>query len=539
MKRTILIPLFLLVMIPVVYGHQIEQSHETLKKSLKAHIEFLADDKLKGRDTGTEEYEISANYVASHFQQFGLKPAGDHGTWFQTVPFIKSTAKAHSRKMILHTRSENVEFNYQDDFLSLPSAIKQKESLRAKLVFVGYGIVDKKLGHNDYQGLNVKDKIIVMFTGYPTSFQSEEGAHLGKIHNKIQQAVEQGAAGVILLNSPVGNTKARYQGFSGYASEPILNWQTKEGDVFQSFPSLKSITFITMGTGEVIFAESGVDLAAIFSEIKQGKAPEGFDLEIEVTLERKSEQTSISSSNVIAVLEGGDPLLKNEYIVYSAHLDHIGVNVNGEINNGALDNASGIAVMLETARKFSIEKPPKRSILFIAVTAEEKNLLGSNYFAHNPTVPLQAIVANINIDMPFLLYPFADIIAFGAERSTLGSTVKAVAQAQGLKLSPDPVPHEALFTRSDHYSFVKQGIPSIFLTPGFTALNSKTNGGQVIGRFYQQHYHQPSDDVALPINYEAGASFTEVNYKIGQIIADNISRPSWHNSDFFGDIYSK
>ncbi|WP_417659636.1 M20/M25/M40 family metallo-hydrolase, partial [Pseudidiomarina sp.] len=230
-----------------------------------------------------------------------------------------------------------------------------------------------------------------------------------------------------------------------------------------------------------------------------------------------------------------------EYVLYTAHSDHIGVtkdlSQDDHINNGAMDNASGVSVMLETARMFTeAGQQPKRSIMFLSVTAEERGLLGADYFAHHPTVPLGQIVANVNLDMPVLLYDFADVIAFGSTHSTLGDSVSRAAGQFGIELSDDPMPEQAIFTRSDHYPFVKKGVPAVFLMTGFTSKTEGEDGGEVWGTFFAEHYHRPSDQPDLPINYEAGVTFTNINYAIGQEIGNQAERPRWLEESFFSQL---
>jgi Zn-dependent M28 family amino/carboxypeptidase len=240
-------------------------------------------------------------------------------------------------------------------------------------------------------------------------------------------------------------------------------------------------------------------------------------------------------------------LLANEYVVYTAHLDHIG-ELHGKdndadhkdmINNGALDNASGIAVMLETARSFARDETLRRSILFVAVTAEEKGLVGSEYFAMNPTVPIESMVSEVNLDMPLLLYDFGDVIAFGAEHSSLGDTVREAAQSFGIELTPDPFPEQNIFVRSDHYRLVQQGVPSVFLVTGVKSLKGDVDTQVIFEGFLQEHYHKPSDDLNLPIHYGAAARFTRINTKIGEMVANNPERPAWREGDFFWETFAK
>jgi len=522
---------------------QVDSNNEKVKSALKAHIEFLADDLLKGRNTGSDEYEIAARYVASNFKQLGLTAAGENGTWYQSVPFTRSTLDQASVEMIIHAKDADTPLKFPEQFIAGASSISEADEVRGKVIFVGYGIVSKELQHDDYSGLDVKGKIVAYLSGKPASFPSEEGAHLGSSSEKNRHAAEHGAIGIIALHTPLSDKVRTYEKIIPYAGRPSLRWQKKDGGVFGNYPTLKGGAYLSKESGNSLFALAGYQLGEIFKDIEQDKVPAGFDMDVEVSFKRKSSHEKIFSSNVVGILEGSDPALKNEYVVYSAHLDHIGDKGHGEnddhINNGALDNASGIAIMLETARRFATETPPKRSILFVAVTAEEKGLLGSNYFAHYPTVSIDSMVATINLDMPLILYPFADVIAFGAQHSTMAGFVERATAIQDIKLSPDPMPEQAIFVRSDHYSFVKQGIPSIFLMPGWTSKDPNINGGQVFGQFFSKHYHQPSDDTSLPINYDAGATFTEVNYNIGKEIANSKNRPQWNEGDYFGDTFKR
>jgi Zn-dependent M28 family amino/carboxypeptidase len=256
---------------------------------------------------------------------------------------------------------------------------------------------------------------------------------------------------------------------------------------------------------------------------------------MDVTLHTESREAP--SVNVAGLIEGADPALKNEVVVLSAHLDHIGTSppLKGDgVNNGALDNAGGIATTLEVARFFRESgKAPRRSVLVLAVTAEEKGLLGAEYFARNPTVPLSSLVADVNLDMPILTYDFLDVVAFGAERSSLADAVRRAAQRTGVALSPDPLPEEGLFTRSDHFRFVEVGVPSTFLMTGFQ------NGGEAKFRgFLATCYHRPCDDLAQGIDYAAGAKFARLNYEIARELADAGARPKWNKGDFFGTRFA-
>ena len=321
-----------------------------------------------------------------------------------------------------------------------------------------------------------------------------------------------------------------------------VTWRARLEDHIGTFSvePVRSRAAASMGSeaATALFEGAEMSWAEIYAAAdSDAGAVKGFALDgVTATISTQSRHTRIESHNVIGVVEGSDPDLRDEYVVLTAHLDHVGVSETAkagddEIFNGAMDNATGIASMLEAARVLAAD-PPRRSVMFIALTAEEKGLIGSDYFAHDPTVAKEAVVANINLDMPIVTYEFTDLIAFGAERSTMFGAVEAAANARGLALSPDPQPEQNFFTRSDHYSFVKQGVPSIFVRPGFA------NGGEEAqNTFRLKHYHRVSDEIDL-VDFGALAAFTEVNAQIARNVADMDERPVWVKGDFFGTTFN-
>lgn len=514
-------------------------------ENIKAHVEFLADDTLMGRDTGSEGYQIAANYVKSYFKQLGLQPMGEHGGFEQEVTFRKAFLEENGATLSITNAEGAVALNYPDQFLSSGSALTTSLNVTAETVFVGYGVVSSEFGMDDYAGLDVEGKVVVSLTGRPESLPSEEGAHIGSSSEKIRHAAERGAVGFITIHTPKRDKVRTFEVTKKYAGTPRFSWLKKDGTPFGKYEQIKGGAYISHEAAAPLFAGADKTLAEIFEDDTNNAEIKGFALNSSVTITNKSRHEEVTSPNVIATLEGSDPELKNEYVVFSAHLDHIGISKHKEgeedsINNGALDNASGVSIMLETARLLAaMPVKPKRSVLFVVVTGEEKGLLGSGYFANNPTVPATQMVANVNLDMPLILYPFADVIAFGATHSSLGNIVEIAAGKVDIGLSPDPMPEQALFTRSDHYNFVKAGIPSVFLMTGFKSKDPEIDGGKVFKEFLSTHYHSHSDEIDLPINYDAAASFAEVNMMIGIEIANQESRPTWNNGDFFGKTFAE
>ncbi|NMH59797.1 M28 family metallopeptidase [Alteromonas ponticola] len=509
---------------------------------IKSHLFFLADDLLEGRDTGSKGHDIASLYIATEFAKYGMKPAGTDG-FMQNVKFRKALLEQKSPEVFFTMNGEKTALEYPKEYLTGPDLLRTETSMQGKMVFVGYGIVADELNHNDYQGLDVEGKIVVMLSGKPKSFPSEEGAHFASGYQKQKYAVEHGAIGIVTLSTPLAEKVRPYQSMLSYLHTPSMAWLDSNGEPANRFPQLQGSAYLSQPAAKKLFADAPVSLEDIYADLEEDKSPDGFALPGEFSLKRKSTHSTIDSFNVAGIIEGSDPELKNEYVVFSAHSDHIGIAKTvkkDNINNGAMDNASGTAIMLETARLFSqMETKPKRSLLFVSVTGEEKGLLGADYFARNPTVPVESMVANVNLDMPILTYEFADVIAFGAEHSDMKQSVSDAAQNAGLSLSADPWPEQALFTRSDHYAFVKQGIPAVFLVPGLKSKDPEVDGSKVFGEFLSTHYHKPSDDINQPFNWEAAKTFTRVNAEIGQTLANQAQRTQWNEGDFFGNTFGK
>lgn len=529
-------------------GNQPAPQQSARPAAIEAHLQFLASDALEGRDTGSRGHQIAANYIASQFQAIGLAPAGDNNSYFQQVPLRSARVAQESVKLSFRQGEKEWQLSYPQQFFSGASVNQTEVAVTAPLVFVSYGLVSEEFGLNDYAGLDVNGKIVVQLAGLPASLPSEERAYLGSIKGKL--AAERGAIGVITIHTPQQEKTRPYANSLLYLNTPRLAWLNAAGEPGAGDSKLQAAAYLHPEAAVSLFAQEQQSLADIFAMLEADQHPAGFALASEASLSASSSHQQISSPNVIAMLEGSDPILRDEYVVITAHSDHIGfsndLRSDDKINNGAMDNAAGMAILLETARMFSeLSVKPKRSVLFVVVTAEEKGLLGADYFATNPTRPIASLVANVNLDMPVLLYPFADLIAFGANHSTLGEVVAAAAAKEGIALSEDPMPEQAIFTRSDHFTLVKQGVPAVFLMTGFTSKDPKQDGAKIWGSFFAKHYHKPSDDIASltreygPIRYDAGAVFADINFNIALDIANNGQRPLWKADSFFNKVFGK
>ncbi|HEY0651332.1 M28 family metallopeptidase [Phenylobacterium sp.] len=511
---------------------------QTSAENVRAHVTFLASDLLQGREAGSPGYDIAASYVASQFAQLGLKPAGRDGTYFQPVPLVAFRPMDEGRFVVRGKDGVETPLSFGDEVMvgRPPGPVERK--VAAPLVFVGFGVVAPERKRDDYKGLDVKGKIVVVLSGAPSGFQTEERAYYGNGRTKRAAAAARGAAGVITLNLPSDERRRPFADGRRTWQSWAMTWKAADGSLHDVALDTPQLGAVSVRGAAKLFAGARVSFDDV---VKAAEKPKGdpprlaLATSLDVTLHTESQETP--SANVAGLIEGSDPALKDEVVVLSAHLDHVGVSppVKGDgINNGALDNAGGIATTLEVARFFRESgHAPRRSVLVLAVTAEEKGLLGAEYFARNPTVPLSALVANVNLDMPILTYDFLDVVAFGAERSSLGGAVRRAAQRTGVALSPDPMPEEGLFTRSDHFRFVEVGVPSAFLMTGFQ------NGGEAKFRgFLASCYHRPCDDLAQGIDYAAGAKFARLNYEIARELADNPERPKWNKGDFFGSKFA-
>ncbi|HET7812434.1 MAG TPA: M28 family metallopeptidase [Steroidobacteraceae bacterium] len=507
----------------------------------RAHVEFLADDLLEGRDTGSRGHEIAARYVATQFESFGLKPGGDDGSWFQQVTFQKTVRGRNRGQVIVAGPAGDQTFMHGENVVVVVSPRSESVDVPAQLVFVGFGVEDERLGFDDYRGLDVKGCIVVTLRGFPKGTPSEEGAHLDAI--KAQIAERHGAIGLLSVDTLQSAKAQPWNLWLDYGKEPGFAWVGADGKAHQEAPGIQVFAALHGPAAEAVFAGARRKLADILAAAdRPGATPRGFKLPTRVRIRGDVSWTRVTSPNVAGILPGADPKLADEYIVLSAHLDHLGLEeTSGDatqdadrINNGALDNAAGVAALLEVARAAAAAPDkPRRSMLFLATTAEEKGLLGADYYARHPTVPLAQIAGNVDLDMPLLLYPFTDVIAFGANHSTIGRFVEQAARPMGIALSPDPMPEQGIFTRSDHYQFVRQGVPAVFFATGMA-----NGGGQYWGEFLEKTYHTPRDDVSQKIDWASGARFAEVNYRVTRAMADADTPPLWYAGDYFGDVFA-
>ncbi len=508
---------------------------------IQSHLNFLASDEREGRMTGSRGYDESAQYVADQFAAIGLEPGGTDG-WMQPVPFITRMLDVENSGVTLHKSNGDVDLEWAKDMIIYADKLRDENQIRAEVVFAGFGVHAPEVGYSDFDGIDVRDKIVATFTKAPAIFPSTERAHFSSGRTKAAELVSRGAIGQIGLMSRLVERLDPWENWTqNLGTQPGMSWIDEQGEVADFHPELQGDAMFNRHSAEQLFEGAPLTFEEALDAADEAR-PSSMALGVEVTMYRKAEHERISSSNVIGILRGSDPQLATEYIVYSTHLDHLGTGtpVNGDgIYNGFYDNAFGVAMTIEIARALAaLSTPPRRSIMFVAVTGEEEKLAGSDYFAHYPTVPASALVANVNIDMPLMLFPLDTIVGYGSEHSSLEGLTATEAKKEGFELTPDPYPDQVYFIRSDQYSFVRQGIPAVYFAEGIGSSDPSVDGLAVQDIFFSGHYHQPSDDLSQPVNWETALRFSRAGARVGYRIAMEDQRPTWNEGDFFGEKFS-
>jgi hypothetical protein len=503
--------------------------------ALKAHIQFLASDPLRGREAGTRNFEVAAEYVAARMLAMGLKPGGPNGSWFQPVKLATYRA-AERATWTLRRGGREVPFSFGKDFVNEPVPSAPDFKAEGEIVFAGYGIVYPGAGRDDYAGLDVRGKIVAILAGTPAALPADVRAHFDDDGQKARLAATRGAKAVLVLETAARRRNFSVESMAPYYAYARSAWVGPDGVTNGPSPRAPVVGQVSQAGAAKLFDGAAMRWAEVqAADARGGRMPTG-PLAGHLSVASKTRISTRESRNVVGVIEGGDPALRGQYLVLSAHLDHVGIGeaVQGDtIYNGAMDNAAGVAMILEVARAIQEGgKRPRRSIVVLALTAEEKGLIGSDYFVHHPTVPAGSVVAAVNLDMPILTYPLVDLVVLGGERSSIGPAVAAAARAEGLAVVPDPAPEEMFFVRSDHYSFVKAGVPAVSIDtgPGGT--------GAVAARaVLDRNYHEPSDQIDLPFDWKSAATFKRVALGTTLALANAAARPSWNKGDFFGTTF--
>ena len=508
--------------------------------AIRTHMRILSNDSLMGRKPGTRGFAMAADYMTNQLKALGLQPAGENNTYRQNVPLRRWQVQEGNSSLTLVVNGKEQPLTYGRQFILNPNPDHATGDITAPVVFVGYGVSAPEFGYDDYKDVDVKGKIVAYLNGAPTSFPSNQRAYYSS--SKPENAAAHGAIGTMAFNLPT-DLRSRIETSAPRARQGIYRWLDKAGKPQRTFPALQGAASLSDSTARLLLSGASTPFSEVIVNANKNR-PQAFPLNVSAHMKTQTEKVEdVAGFNVVAVLPGSDPVLKNEYVVYVAHLDHLGIGrpVKGDsIYNGAHDNASGVGINLEVARLFaSLPKTPRRSILFVGVTGEEMGLLGSDYFASNPTVPKDKIVANLALDMPFFFHPLLDIVPYGAEHSSLNKEVKEAAAYMGVKISPDPIPEQTVFMRSDHFSFVRQGIPAIYIKSGSETGNPNLDGTKLNLEWRATIYHTPQDDMNQPFDFNAAAKHVQLQFLIGYLTAQDTQRPTWNKGDFFGTKFGK
>ncbi len=507
------------------------------------HTKVLASDAFEGRGPGTIGEDSTVNYLVRQFKQLGLQPGNPNGTFVQEVPMFGFTAQP---KASFTAGNKTINLNFPSDYVAVSRRfVPNVEVNNSDMVFVGYGIVAPEYGWDDYKGLDVKGKTIVMLINDPpipaannsgeldsTMFAGKGMTYYGRWTYKYEIAAEKGAAAAIIIHE-TEPASYPYEVVSG-------SWSRENFDVSNANKNMDKTAveaWITSEKAKELFKASGKN----FDQLKAAAIKKDFKpvpLNAKANFNIKNTLREIKSKNVIAKLEGSDPQLKDEYVVYTAHWDHLGKDTKlkgDQIYNGALDNASGTAGLIELAEAFTkLEQKPKRSILFLAVTAEEKGLLGSKYYAENPLYPLNKTLANINMDVLNAYGPTEDVIVIGHGNSELEDILEEEASAQNRHIIPETSPEKGSYYRSDHFEFAKQGVPALYSKSGVKA---KGQAADYVKKWQDKYtaddYHKLSDEVRDDWNLQGGVEDVQLFFRVGYRVANGTEYPNWKDGSEF------
>ena len=491
--------------------------------SLSANTRFLSSDLLEGRNTGTRGHEVAALYVATQMQAIGLEPEAGEGRWEQEVPMRAWRIDPEGSSLTLHGPAQPPRRLLRDvDFVAFSDGEHSEVELDGPLAFVGYGVSAPEYGYDDLKGVDLSGKIAVVLWGAPSSDRlnffppAPRAVHADRA-GKMGRLAARGAAGVLFVYTPEAEESLPWEDFVRNSRLDGMGWVdgARLGDGVEGLPGR---AVISMRGLEKVAVSAGVAGGARgILEKAEANRLAAQDWPLKARIGCRAELRQARSVNVLGLLHGSDPVLSKETLVVTAHLDHLGV--------GAPDNAAGVAVLLEVARSFAaLPRRPARSVLFAAVTGKEKGLVGSSYLARHPVVDPAGIVADLNIDGAPTVLPFVDAVARGAEHSTLGALVRSAADELGVVLSPDPVPRAGAFATSDQWSFVRVGVPSLFVAAGRKGLDGADAGPR---------RPKPLNEWEAGWRWEDTARFARLQFLVALAVADAPSRPTWNPGDFF------
>ncbi len=502
---------------------------------IRAHVRFLSDDLLEGRGTGQRGGDIAAQYIATQFALYGLKPAGDNGTYVQKVPMVGITPQPATTFAFVPAKGGANDLKVLDQYVAYDQTQQSQSDVNAEIVYVGYGIEAPEYNWDDYKLADVKGKVLLMLVNEPSSddakfFKGKALTYYGRWTYKYEQAARKGAVGAILIHRT---------DMASYPWEVVRNSNSGEKSFLKldGTPKLKVASWIQLDVAKQLAANSGMDLDKMMADA-QSRDFRPIALSAKLKAHMVSKVRPFESNNVIAMLPGADRKLKDEAVMYTAHYDHLGMrpDMSGDnIYNGANDNATGCGILLELANVFSLAtQKSRRSILFTAVTAEEQGLLGSEYLGKHPPIPAGKIALDLNYDdVPPLGSP-EEVEVSGSERTTFYPIVQALAKEFRLNIRPDARPEAGHYYRSDHFSLARVGIPAFSVNEGMKYKGHDVAWGmQQADEFTAKHYHQPSDEYLPEMDFTGDAAMARFGFALGWQAANMPNLVGWEKGDEF------
>ena len=502
---------------------------------IRAHVKFLSSDLMEGRGVGTRGERLATEYIATQFALIGAKPAGDRGTYFQRVPMVGAATQSGATLAAVGA-SQTVSFKWLDEFVGVSQLQQPVDQFDAEAIFVGHGIVAPEFQWDDFKGVDVKGKVLVLFTNEPPSedpkfFGGPALTYYGRWTYKYEEAARHGAKAVLIIHTTPT---------AGYGYDVVRSSWGKEDPQLKlaaGQPALAFAGWLTKEAGEKLAAMAGKkvdDLLAAANSRDFHPIPLG--VHIRANIPTKVRQ--IESRNVAAIIPGSDPALESQAVVFTAHWDHLGIGtpVRGDsIYNGAVDNATGCAILIELAHAWAaLEHKPRRSAVFLAVTAEEAGMRGSEYYAEHPIIPLGKTALDLNFDG---FYPFGrtkDIETTGADRTTVWPVVQEAAHRMNLAIKPEAHPEQGHYYRSDHFSLAHAGVPAFSINQGTDYYGKPAGYGEkVFQEFNEKHYHQPSDEYRDDWDFAGMEEVARFGFLIGTTVANQDKLPTWKPGDEF------
>ncbi|MBI2682167.1 MAG: M28 family peptidase [Acidobacteriales bacterium] len=503
-------------------------------ENIRQQDKFISSDLFEGRGTGQRGGDLAAEYIATQFAIYGLKPGGDNGTYLQKVPLVGLTTLPETKFTLVTAKGEPLTLKFKDDYVANNETLTDRADIDTDIVFVGYGIQAPEYGWDDYKGVDVRGKAVLMFVNEPVSndekfFKGRALTYYGRWTYKYEQAARMGAVACILIHRT---------DLASYGWEVVRNSNSAERSFLRDKnPHVKSAGWIQLEVARKLLADSGIDVDQAFKDAQSRDFhPRALGAKLQAAI--LSKVRDVQSSNVIGILPGSDPKLKDEAVIFSAHHDHLGIRADmtgDNIFNGAADNATGTAMVLEMARAIASQpKRPKRTLIFATVTAEEQGLRGSEFLGRNPPFPAGKITLGLNFDGIAPIGIPEETVLVGAERNTFFPVVQSTAKAFGLTIKGDPHPEAGHYYRSDHFSFSRVGIPSFSVNPGEKWQGHPLEWGQAQSKDYNEHrYHQPSDEYSPDMIFDGNAKLARFGIALAWQAADAPRLIEWHPGDEF------